>query len=216
MSEIVPTNSAGDFQQFIHNSFSNVFVPVAGCKVCASQNRIEAENRYEKSGNYKAAYRFLAEEMGEDISYSSVKNHMGHHYNKVDDSNNLTEFSSKLKTWSKLNKDDLVFFQRYIDFFDMEAMELASKSALLPLPERRKNDEMIIKIGQLLSTYKEQVHQLNTEMRPVEVVIKSLNRIIQVKLEGSPSPEVKRVLTDIIDQLLSEIGDVSLDGDKSE
>ena len=217
MSEIVPQsdgNDNRDFKAFI-DSFDK-FEPVTGCKVCASKFRKDAELQAERGRSIAAIHRFLTEEKGEDMSYSSVKNHINYHFNKAEDQLSLQEFANKLKGWSSLNKEDVVFFNRYIDFFDMEAMELASKNKELPLPERRKNDELIIKIGQLMANYKEQLHKLNAEMRPVEVIIKSLNRIIQVKLEGSANPEVKRVLMDVIEQLLKEVGDVPLDakGDK--
>lgn len=215
MSDIIPSVDGGgkfnDFSNFV-NSFDGKFEPVTGCKMCGmdANKRVAAEEKFERGQSIAAIHRWLREEHKEEIGYHSVKNHLTHHYSREDDRMTMREFSGKLKTWSKLNKDDVHFFNRYIDFLDMEAMELAAKNKELPLPERRKNNELIIKIGSLLSTYKEQVHKLSVEMRPVEVIIKSLNRIIQVKLEGTPNPEVKRVLTDIIDQLLREVGDVEI------
>lgn len=221
MSEIVPANDGGgkfnDFSNFV-DSFDGKFLPVPGCKMCALEpsKRIEAEGMFERGRPISVIHRWLIEEQKEELGYHSVKNHLNHHYSKVDDAMTMREFAGKLSKWSKLNKDDVHFFNRYIDFLDMEAMELAARNKELPLAERRKNNELIIKIGSLLSTYKDQVHKLNVEMRPVEVIIKSLNRIIQVKLEGSPNPEVKRVLTEIIDQLLKEIGDVPLEQPEQE
>lgn len=214
MSKDLAKNDAGDINLNAFKGFIEGFgdkQPRKSCKLCNSKFRKEAEDMAERGTSNRQIYRFLVEDKKEEISYGAVNSHLNNHFREEHESLNLQEFASKLAKWGTLAKNDEALFGRYINFLDMEAMSLAAENSNLPLDQRRRNDELILKIAQIIASYKEQLHRIHAEMRPVEVVITSLNRIIQVKLEGCKDPEVKNVLTDIIEQLVREVGDLPVE-----
>ena len=180
------------------------------CKLCNSKFRKEAEELSETGTSDRGVFVWLTDKK-EDISYNAVHNHLREHLRQQQDGQNLKSLASRLSKWGVLTHANEEIYNRYITALDMEFMTLFAENNKLSSQERRKNDELLIKIAQTVGFFKDQIHKLHTEMRPVEVVITSLNRIIQVKLEGTSSPEVKRVLSDIIDQLLRDIGDLPID-----
>lgn len=203
-----------DLVSFV-NAQSDDDVVSKKCKLCNSAKKAEAELMAENGTSVRQVHQWLLSQ-GEDISYCAVNSHFSNHFGEKRNRSNLNELAVKLSRWTQVAQTDDVLFARYINFLDMEAMTLASENSSLSIQERRKNDELILKIAQTISLYKEQQHKLQSELRPVEVVIQTLNRIIQFKLEGTNNPDVKKVLTDIIEQLIKEVGDFHLDEGKND
>lgn len=205
--------TSSDLKVFVDNMQTNTVK--TGCKLCNSPNRKEAEEMADRGVSNLTIAKWLVNDKHETISYGAVNAHMNNHYKEEINEVNLKDFANRLSKWGTLPKGDEALFNRYIDFFDMEATALGAMNSSLPLPERRRNNELILKFATVIAEYKEQLTTIRSDRRPVELVITSLNNIIQVKLEGSSNPEVKKVLTDIIDQLVREIGDLSVDGVKA-
>jgi poly-D-alanine transfer protein DltD len=185
------------------------------CKLCNSKNKEEAEAMAERGVSHLQIHRFITAEKKEDISYSSVHNHLINHFGVKSDNRRLKEYASQVAKWSELAKTDEAILNRYINMLDREANLLLAEAKEIPLVERRKNIETAIKVGQLIGVFREQLRKLQTEKRPVELVITSLNRIIQIKLEDGSTPEVRKVLMDIVDQLKKEVGELSIEGDEN-
>ena len=202
-NELATTAKVSDLADFVKTLQDDAETPTP-CKLCNSKFRKEAEELFERAGNVSQVTRFLKEK-GEDISNTAVSNHINNHYRTAQYNNNLREFASRLQKWSKLSKDDEYLYNRYIDTLDMEYNHLMAENSTLPIQERRKNTELCLKIAQTIGYYKEQLHKLNIEKRPVEIFVDTLNRIIQVKLQGNPSPEVKAALKEVVDQLNREV-----------
>ncbi len=153
---------------------------------------------------------------GEDISYGAVNNHINYHFKAKQSETDLVEFAGQLAKWSQMSRADDVMLNRYIVTLDMEAMNLASRNANLDLAERRKNDEIILKITAQITSLKETLRSLHAELTSIEILFSSLNRIIEVKLRSGISVETKRALQDVIEQLRKEVGEVPLEGKKQE
>jgi hypothetical protein len=97
---------------------------------------------------------------------------------------------------------------------DREVRLLLSRNPELDAAEVRRNLDAVVKIGNLIGYFKEQIRKLQIEKRPVELVFTSLNKIIQVKIaQNTSTPEIKAVLEDILDQLDKEVGDFSISGE---
>jgi hypothetical protein len=214
--DIVKSEKFNDLGAFANSLAERYSDPKKQCKLCNSKWREEAESMFEKGRAATQIHRWLVDDKKEDISYGAVNNHLTQHFKTDKDNLSLKEFATQLGKWSELSSDTEALMNRYIKTFDREATLLLARNNELPVFEVRKNIETAMKAAQLIGYYKEQLQKLQAEKRPVELVIMSLNRIIQVKLEGSSSPEVKRVLTDIVDQLSREIGEISVDGETLE
>jgi hypothetical protein len=210
---LAPEQKYNDLSAFVDSLSESYSDPKKLCKLCNSPSKAEAHSMYEKGRPATAVHKWLTEEKKEEISYGAVNNHLTHHLKSEKDNLNLKEFATQLSKWSELNMDSEVIMNRYIKMFDREATLLLSKNDELPVFEVRKNIETALKIATLIGSYKEQLHSLHAEKRPVELVVMSLNRIIQVKIQDS-TPEVKRVLQDVVEQLSREVGDYAVDGEQ--
>lgn len=201
-----------DFQSFA-GSLAEEFVPVPTCKLCNSSSRVEATEKFRKGVNASLIHKWLTDEKKEEISYVAVNNHFKNHLERTQNNLNLKEYSEQLAKWSEFNSDTEALFNRYIKMFDMEVMNLMAKNPSLDAAEVRRNLETAAKIAALQSSYREQLQKMQLEKGRVELIIMSLNRIIQVKVNTTDSPEVKSVLQDVIEQLSKEVGDLSVEGE---
>lgn len=185
------------------------------CKLCNSKNRKEAEAMADKGDRIQGIFQFLKRQ-GEDISYNAVSNHINYHFKAKQTETDIKEYVNQLSKWSNLSIADETLLTRYIREMDMEIFYLNSKNAGLDHATRLKNNECINKMRAMVLSYKQALKDMNKEMHPVNIIFSSLNRIIEVKLRGAVNPEVKQALRDVIDQLNKEVGDVPIEGKKSE
>lgn len=185
------------------------------CKLCNSKLRKDAEKLVETGASVMAVFRFL-EQKGEEISYNAVSNHVNYHFRGKQTETDLLEYSTQLQKWANLSTSDEVLLSRYIRVLDMEAMYLAAKNAKVDLNERRKNDDIILKITSQINQLKDSLREIHSDLRPVEILVKSLNRIIENKLQGTVSAETRRALEDVVNQLKKEVDDLPIEGKKQE
>jgi hypothetical protein len=185
-------------------SKANQIAPVENCKLCQSKHREEAHRVFENTKNISAVVRHLKDK-GEDISHPAVNNHINQHYKPIQERQNIYELAKRLQKWSKISRADESLFNRYIEMLDMEATNLMADVPNLDLSEKRRNLELIIKIGQTIGQFKELMHKNEAEKRPVQIIIESLNRIISVKLEDCKNAEVRQALKEVVDQLTRDV-----------
>lgn len=202
MNEIIVTQSeeSGDFKKFVENLASRRVASVDSCKLCNSPNRAAAEAMADRSPNIAAIKRFI-ESKGEEISYNAISNHINNHYIAEHDEANLSVFAEKLSKWSKVPKSDEHLLRRYIETLDMEAMHLISKNADLDIAERRKNDELFVKLCAQLDAFREQLKKLEGEKTEAEIVVTSVNKIINLKIQGTNDASVKKALIEVVEAL---------------
>ena len=77
---------------------SDQIVSKTNCKFCQSKYRKDAEERYEQVKNIKAVHKFL-QEKGEDVAYSSVRNHIYNHYLLHERNMKIKEYGEQLSGW---------------------------------------------------------------------------------------------------------------------
>jgi len=186
------------------------------CKLCNSKNRKEAEALADKGSSIMSIFNFLKRE-GDDISYNAVNNHINYHFKAKQTETDLREYVNQVSKWTALTSgSDEMMLNRYVKEMDMEITYLSSKNINLDHPMRLKNNEVINKLRAMVLTFKQSIKDLNKEMHPVNIVFSSLDRIIEVKLRNAVNPEVKQALKDVIEQLNREVGDMPIEGKKSE
>ena len=209
-NEIQPTDPPHkhtDLVEFVKTLEEDALPMVTGCKLCASAHRKEAEDQFERNGNVSMVTRWLKDK-GEEISNTAVNNHLNNHYKRIQRNSDLREYAFELARWSQLSKSDETMYSRYIDSLDREHNILMAENPRLDAAEKRKNIELCLKIGQMITIYKEQLRKLELEKRPVEIFVDTINRIIKVKLQDTKSPEVRRALEDVVTQLSKEVEQV--------
>lgn len=213
MSKDAPENKFTDISEFVKSFDKDIQRP--NCKLCNSKLRKEAESMADRGTSMSSILRFL-EQGGETISYGAVNNHINYHFKNQQSETDLFEYAGQLEKWSKMSRADDVMLNRYIVMLDMEAAWLGAKNANIELSERRKNDEVILKITNQITALKETLRSLHAELTPIEILFSSLDRIIDVKLKSGITQEARKALQDVIEQLKKEVGEVAVEGKKQE
>lgn len=174
------------------------------CKLCKSPNRFEAEEYWEqKKQNNSAVVRFL-QDKGEDISDKAVASHMREHYLPQQKRLLVKGYADKLKAYAGIKNDRLADIAVSRAVLIKELMEIGAQSEELPLFERRKNAETIIKlVGQILAC-DEQERKHNEEWKPAKIIVEKLEQIIQVELDSAPA-EAKPVLAKVVQTLFNDL-----------
>lgn len=210
------SNSSGgmNFTAFV-NTLGDSDPIKPNCKLCNSKFRKEAERLVETGASISSIKRMLDRE-GEDISYNAVANHINYHFKAKNAETDLKEYANQLEKWGQMSMSEEELIRRYIRMLDIEITFLGSKNAHVDMAERRKNEDMIVKMQNQVMMLKESAKKLNAELQPIEILFTSLNRIIEIKLKSSISPEAKKALQDVIDQLKKEVGEVPIEGKKQE
>jgi hypothetical protein len=198
-----------DLLDFVRAELQNP-KPSSDCKLCNSKFRDEAHSRYEKDRSFQSIFNFLKEK-GEEISYAAVRKHLLNHFGVQDSENNIRDLAERLARWEKLDTSEPILLNRYVKLFDIEIADLlGDRSGGSDI--RRKNVELASKLASQVALFKAQLKQLDKELKPVEVIFTNLHRLIEVKVRDSNSPEVKRVLAEIYEQISKDVGDMPLDG----
>jgi len=205
--KIIGNLSLSDFANKINDE-----IVKPNCRLCNSKFRQEAEDLAERGANNMTIYRYL--DKIDHISYGAIANHITHHFKVKQSETDLREYAGQLSKWSQMSQADDVLINKYVKMLDMEATFLGSKNANVDLIERRKNNEVILKLVNQVTQLKASSRLLNAEMQPIEILFSSLNRIIEMKLKSAISPETRRALQDVIDQLKKEVGEVAIEGNK--
>ena len=209
MANDIEKSSQVDFNSFAAK-LPVKFKTSDNCKVCNSKLRATVDEMFLEGKTVAAIHRFLKENK-EDIHYSSVFRHINEHLKGHEDNLNLKALATGLSEWEAINNSDEELLNRFIKLLDRETMSLLAMNPQLEPADRRKNNETICKLAQTVAAYKEQLHNLHEEKKPIEILITTLNRIVEVKLKGA-GQETKQVLEDVIHQLITEAGDLKIDG----
>jgi len=228
MSDIVPSNEnkeiikedsneeVEDLLEFMEKIAPGGKQVVPLCKVCASPSRDEAEKLKAEGWSNKRIFEWFSEKHKEEnIGYSSVNNHMNNHYGVVNENEQIKNYAFEITKWKKLSKNEKNLYPRYITMLDREASLLLSQKDAdgkqITLSDRRKNIEMATKIIDMVKSLKKELREIEKEKKPIEMIITSISRIIEIKVKSYNSPEVRQVLKEIIEELNKDIGELKIE-----
>jgi hypothetical protein len=182
-----------------------------GCKLCASKLRAQAEKEFDDKENVTAVVNLLKEK-GEEISYNAVKNHILFHYELPKKKAMIYEYARDVSEWVEglgANRADAI--KGRIGVLDREAVHLATASQGLALAERQKSLEVLTKIYASVEKLEKALLEVEKARDPVALVVNQLQIIIQKEAEITKTPEVRRVIVNILDQLQSKLGDMKVE-----
>lgn len=182
----------------------------AQCKLCNSKYRHEAEELYASCGNSRRVHKFLTEERMEEVSYNAVNNHMKLHFTAHNNERLLKDYASKVELWLGCQKDQYQSLQRAMAGLEREIMILAAMNEGLSLHERRKNNDIIVKMSSLLLNYRSKLRELEKEQEPVTLVFQQLQVILQDEMQQVDTEEVKGVVKNVLTRLKHSCQDLIL------
>ena len=183
------------------------------CKLCQSKNREEAEMAYEDGKSIKAIQNLLSAK-GEKISYPAVRNHLIYHYVAQQKNLRLTEYAKDLKKWMENELDRESEIKARIGMLRRQMYLIASETEGSSLEEQRKSADTIKKLMEALMACEEKLDEKNSDMQPVEIVIRNLNDLVNVEIKTAKTDETKKVLGTLLDKLAKSVDSIMLDRKK--
>ena len=175
--------------------------------MCQSKFREEAESKFEDaSHNITVVKRFL-DEKKESISYMAIRNHMNKHYLGEERLTSVKELLEDISNFSIRGLTGKQMLIERIMFLRREMFNLAAASDGLDIEERRKNADCIKKLSDGITGLECKIQALESEYTMVEKLFEGLNGLIVTKVKTTNSKEVKKALSD----LLNEFGDLTQD-----
>lgn len=176
-------------------------VCVGNCKLCNSKFREEAEEMFDRVGTVKRVYQFLVNDRNEDISYGAVANHIKFHYVARNNDQLVKEYAGMLEEWLGMQKDQYNGLVRAMAMLEREMMTLASLNESLTLNERRKTDDTISKMSDLLLKYRSRIQEMEKDQEPVTLVFNQLRIILNEEMQDVKSEETKQVVSNVLEKL---------------
>jgi hypothetical protein len=207
------TNVFKDIYQFAKQMKQDTKKTVGHCKICTFKYRDQVENMLSK-GVGRTEIREFIRSKGVKISLQAISGHYNKHFKGKEEGSDLINYASTVNKWNKVRSTDKQFLNKYIKTLDLEFTYLCSKNSGLNLSERRKNNDLIIRLSSHINDLKTEMRKMQKDDKPAEIVIKALNKIIEVKISSANSLEVRQVLEDIVHQLAKEVGDLADSGDE--
>lgn len=195
------------------SSISNV-KPVslhAGCKLCNSLLRQQAEDLYQKTQNYSHVHRWL-EDNKEIISWSCVRNHLRSHLTNSMAQERISEYCQNMSLWCSEERKKEQRLEAVMHMLERRMIQLAAMIDGRDDSESIKITETIVKLASQMLSMQQQVDEYKKAAEPVKVVIEKIQQIVQVQLSTTPSQEVRKVLMNMVDVLEHDLGGLIQNG----
>jgi hypothetical protein len=183
----------------------------ADCKLCKSKYKDEIEEMFsqQKKPNFQALWQALADKK-EDISYTSVRNHLLYHYKIHAQQVVLREYSDDLQRWVDMEQTRVGSVKKRIAMLEREMMILGSEGENLTMEDRRKNAETMKRIADTLLTYQEKLDDYQKTSEPVTIIINQLKIVLTEEMQHVRNDETKQVLANIMNKMQQSMDDHGL------
>ena len=202
-NQVANTNNSDGGKSFVDaakEAVKDEIICKPNCKLCNSEYRAEAEAKYATKNNAHLAYKFLISK-NEDISYNAVSNHFKMHYEKQRTNLLVREYLDDLCKHRQGEADKRKDLLDRKNILHKEMVEIASLNNDGASPkERRENAESVKRLSDGIIKIEEKINEIDQEMEPVVVVIKSMKKIISNKLKEIEDEEVSSLLVSILNE----------------
>jgi len=175
------------------------------CKLCQSEFRVEAEEKYEQSNNVRAVRRFLLDK-GEEICYQSVRNHLLKHYLGSQRLESVKEWLEDVDRYSCNKYDRRVNLYGRIKALSREFVLIAAETDGMPIDDRRRSADILKKLSDGMSGLEDKIDEIDNELTPIEVMLENLQGILADKIKNTSNEEVKRAFLDLLNELADTMG----------
>lgn len=182
----------------------------SNCKICSCNCREEIEEWYDKQirKNYSEIKKRMEQEKELVVSLPAIKNHMIYHHKASERNEQLEEYSRDIQKFMVANKNRVVAIRSRMAIIDRELMSIGAESDDLPLPERRKNAEMITKLVNTQLSCEKELKEYEKNIEPATVILNQLNIIINDEMENLQGTEAKRAFVNVLERLKNSVGNI--------
>lgn len=195
-------NIANFQKNLIHNS---------GCKLCHSENRVEAEEMWEKTNNMNAVFR-LMESKGEKISYPAIRSHLINHYKKQESLEKISNYAKDLKLWrqNKIEKEERL--ETIMSILEKRIIEIAAEQDGDTGESGRKMSDTLVKLVQQLMSCQQSLDEHKQIMEPVNLIVARLQNIVKEEINSNSGSDVRKALINVVSSLEKDVHEIIKNG----
>jgi len=193
-------------EKIIPYTSSEEQICVSNCKICQSEFRAEIEEYFDSTNNLKNLHRWVRGTYQIDISYPAVRNHIIYHYQASQKYKFLEGYSGEIKQWIDIGQDPLSSLRKKKAILEKELVSLGAESEELKNDSKLRHIELMNKISNTLLAYDSKIEEIEKKAEPARLIMNQLSIILKDEAMNSNSPEVKVVLSNILDKLDKTIG----------
>lgn len=178
---------------------SNDIIYYKNCKLCNSEVRFDAEQRWDKSRkNSRSVWRWLTEEQKVDLTTAEVNHHMREHYQKQEAELRLKDYSSKINGFMQQRHKKIDIVETCIAI----CQETVSRLAVLETKGDLKNEKIradsLAKVMQQMSVMIELEAKLAGDVNPAEAITQRFTTVWSEQMKQAP-PEVRTHMIKILE-----------------
>jgi hypothetical protein len=182
---------------------STEVVVKSNCKLCNSIYRQEAEEMYIDGKSPHHVYKWLKGK-NEDISANSVRNHFVQHYQKPISEQRIKAYAENLEDYSRIRMSEDAKLEQYSTLLDQQIHTLGSTLTGMGPDETRKTIETIVKLIDQAVKVLEKIKNMRQENEPIKILIERINSVMTVKYTEAQTPEVKKIIGEIVELIVKE------------
>lgn len=175
----------------------------SNCKLCNSIYRQEAEEMYMDGKSPHNVYKWLKGK-NEDISANAVRNHFVQHYQKPIAEQRIKAYAENLEDYSRIRMSEDAKLEQYSTLLDQQIHTLGSTMAGMGVDESRKTIETIVKLIDQAVKVLDKIKSMRQENEPIKILIERINNVMTVKYTEAQTPEMKKVIGEIVELIVKE------------
>lgn len=211
-SNVTPLGTtAHKYSQFLDRMTEigeNDIIMRANCKFCNHPARAEAEEKWERtSGSFASVERFFEECRKQNpeypsVSYSNIKAHIEHHYQKQIRNLRMREYGESLKETMSQRAADQEMLEALSTSLQMKYVDVASDAEL----DSAKQTDSMVKLAKILVDVVKFKAELTGDFKQINIFAEKVMNVWNHAIQSEPDDNVKRKFLQFLDDLETEVG----------
>lgn len=196
--QIVPIESKLDNLFKITDNIKAEPVRKSNCKLCNSNLRDEAEEKFMACGNSFVVYKMLAAR-NEQISPNAVRNHLESHFMKPLLEMRMKDYADDLKGWLNTYQTKEQRLEGYLSLIDRQIHLLNANTSSTNADELRKNSDAVVKLMKEATNIENTLEKYKEGMQPIMIFLERFRTAIKDQLLTLESAEARMALVQILE-----------------
>jgi hypothetical protein len=202
--EIVPIEQKLETLFKVTDELKGDAICKSNCKLCNSQYRAEAEEKFMASGNYFAVYKFL-QSKNESISPNAVRNHLENHFMKPLLELRMKDYAEDLKGWLGTYQSKEQRLEGYLSLIDRQIHLLNANTSETNADQMRKTTDAVVKLMKEASNIEEILEKHREGVRPIMIFVERFREAISEQLNSIESAEARMALVQVLEVIEKEV-----------
>lgn len=176
----------------------------SNCKLCNSNYRAEAEEKYLATRNPYAVHKMLVAK-GESINYNSVRNHLEKHFMKPLLELRMKDYAEDLGGWLNTHQTKEQRLEGYLSLIDRQIHLINANTEETNSEQMRKNTDAVVKLMNEATKIEEILEKHRAGMQPIMIFIERFRETIRIQLLELESAEARMALVSILESIEKDV-----------